>query len=149
MRGRRIRASEGGMQPLAPRRVLWNLACECTRRGRIGRGVLRRRLGAFLARSGAGRLRTILRSAALAGVVAAALLGSSPALAQAIELAEVAGGQGGFIVRSEPLEISPSEASAFGFVIDGSRSDGNFASAVAFPGDLDGDGHDDMALGSY
>jgi hypothetical protein len=120
----------------AARRVLWNLVRKRT--GcltlALARSVLRRRLGEFLRRCAAGRLAAILRSAALAGAVAAAL--AAPGLTRAqeggfppIELADIARGEGGFIVRGEGEPATMAGGS------------------VADAGDVNGDGIPDLIVG--
>ena len=66
----------------AARRMLWDLLRERIRELRLARSQIRRRLGDFLARSTTGRLLAILRSAALSGAMAAALLAPGAAHAQ-------------------------------------------------------------------
>jgi hypothetical protein len=81
------------------------------------RASLRRRLRDFLGRASAARLFAILRSAALAGAVAAALAAPGAASAQValippVELSAIARGEGGFVVRGEGEPASRCRARA-------------------------------------
>jgi hypothetical protein len=112
----------------AARRVLWDLLRERARRLAFARGALRRRLGDFLQSASPGRLLAILRSAALAGAVAAALALPGAAWGQALELEDVARGEGGFIVRGEGRPVS------------------ELGRSVAAAGDVNGDGIPDVII---
>ncbi len=143
MDGEQRHVSRAGRKPLparralisAARRVLWELIRNRTRALATTRSALRRRLGDFLRRSHAGKLAAILRSAALAGAVAAALAAPSWARAQAIEfapieLADVARGEGGFVARGEGQPASGAGGS------------------VSDAGDVNGDGIPDLIVGA-
>ncbi|MBI4603677.1 MAG: FG-GAP repeat protein, partial [Planctomycetes bacterium] len=95
------------------------------------RWALRERLSAYLRAAGPGRLLRLLREAAFAAAVAAALLGAaSPAGAiEAIELADVAAGQGGFAVEGK------------------GRLPSDVGASVANAGDVNGDGIPDAIVG--
>ncbi|MBI4601410.1 MAG: FG-GAP repeat protein [Planctomycetes bacterium] len=120
----------------AARRRLWDLLRgEARRVARgIARSALRRRLGDYVRRAPGVRLAGLLRSAALAGAVAAALAGGTPAAAKeieypAIDLADVAAGKGGFAVRGE------------------GRLPSGTGSVLANAGDVNGDGIPDAIGG--
>ncbi|MBI4585255.1 MAG: VCBS repeat-containing protein [Planctomycetes bacterium] len=112
---------------VAARRVLWRLL---RYRGRLRRWAIRERLGAFLAAAGRGRLIRVLREAAFAAAVAAALLGLPSARpAQALELKDVAAGLGGFAARGV------------------GRLPSHTGESVAGAGDVNGDGIPDAIVG--
>jgi hypothetical protein len=118
----------------AARRTLWALIRDRARTllRAIARTSLRRRLRDYLHRIPQARLAGLLRSAALAGAVASALVSGTPAQSQDVELppidlAAVARGEGGFIVRGEGEPAS--------------------GATVARAGDVNGDGIDDVIVG--
>jgi hypothetical protein len=128
--------------PLSPRRTLlavaWRMLwCRLLGIGTsttLARSALRRRLGEFLRRAASARLAAILRSAALAGAVAAALAAPGAAWTQAaelspIELEDIARDDGGFVARGEGEPAS------------------HVGTRVADAGDVNGDGVPDLIVG--
>ena len=114
----------------AARRILWSLV---RGRARGPRCALRELLRLFLKGAGQARLLRLLRDAAFAAAVAAALLATaSPASAQGIDLADVAAGRGGFVVEGK------------------GRPPSGIGWSVANAGDVNGDGIPDaIVAGRY